>query len=207
MDWLKAIVGEELFTKIEEYLGEKKIILNDGSYIPREKFNTVNEQVKDLKVQLGERDDQLAELKKQVKDNEELTAQIEKLQEENKKVKEDSESKIKGQHFDFLLELKLRDYKVKNVKAVKALLATDKLKLNDDETFTGLEEQIKTLKETDEYLFGEDTVTGTGEPEAGKTEYKGKNPWSKETLNLTEQGKISKENPELAKVLKSQAKK
>jgi len=207
MDWLKAIVGEELFTKIEEYLGEKKIILNDGSYIPREKFNTVNEQVKDLKVQLGERDDQLAELKKQVKDNEELTAQIEKLQEENKKVKEDSESKIKGQHFDFLLELKLRDYKVKNVKAVKALLATDKLKLNDDETFTGLEEQIKTLKETDEYLFGEDTVTGTGEPEGGKTEYKGKNPWSKDNFNLTEQGKISKENPELAKVLKSQAKK
>src|SRR3989304_2448534 len=105
MDWLKEIVGEDLFKKIEEYLGDKKIILNDGSYIPREKFNAVNEQVKDLKTQLGERDEQLATLKKQVKDNTELTTQIEKLQEENKKVKEESETKIKGQHFDFSLEL------------------------------------------------------------------------------------------------------
>ena len=207
MDWLKEIVGEDLFKKIEEYLGDKKIILNDGSYIPREKFNAVNEQVKDLKTQLGERDEQLATLKKQVKDNTELTTQIEKLQEENKKVKEESETKIKGQHFDFSLELKLRDYKVKNVKAVKALLATDKLKLNDDETFTGLEEQITKLKETDEYLFGDVTVSGTGKPPEGKTDYKGKNPWSKDTFNLSEQGKIVRENPELAKVLESQAKK
>lgn len=207
MDWLKEIVGEDLFKKIEEYLGDKKIILNDGSYIPREKFNDANGQVKDLKTQLGERDEQLAALKKQVKDNAELTTQIEKLQEDNKKVKEESEAKIKSQNFDFVLELKLRDYKVKNVKAVKALLAVDKLKLNDDETFTGLEEQIKKLKETDEYLFGDITVSGTGKPEEGKPDYKGKNPWSKDTFNLTEQGKILKENPELAKVLQSQAKK
>lgn len=34
-----------------------------------------------------------------------------------------------------------------------------------------------------------------------------KNPWSTETLNLTEQGKILKENPKLAEELKKAAKK
>jgi len=205
MDWLKEILAiEELSAEDRQEKIQKEL---PKYFIPKEKFNAINEQVKALKTQLGERDEQLDTLKKQAKDNSELTDKIDKLQEENKKVKEDAEAKTLQQKFDFALELKLRDFKVKNVKAVKALLAVDKLKLNDDETFIGLEEQIKTLKETDEYLFGEDTVTGTGEPEAGKTDYKGKNPWSKETFNLTEQGKISKENPELAKVLKSQAKK
>lgn len=206
MEWLKEILTAEDF-KAEE--AEEKIKKELPKYfIPKEKFNAVNEKVKSLEAQLGERDDQLSDLKKKVKDNSELTAQIETLQNENKKVKEESEAKITNQKFDFELELKLRDYKVKNVKAVKALLDIKKLKLNDDETFTGLEEQITKLKETDEYLFGDTTVSGTGEPKlTGKDDYKGKNPWSKETFNLTEQGKILKENPELAKVLESQAKK
>jgi len=206
MDWLKEIIGEDLFKKVEEYLGDKKIILNDGNYIPREKFNAVNDKVKLLETQLGERDNQLVELKKSLKDNSELTEQIGKLQEENKKVKDETETKINQQKFDFALELKLRDYKVKNVKAVKALLSVDKLKLNDDETFTGLDEQITKLKETEDYLFGDENLSGTGDPKEKKTDYKGNNPWSKDTFNLTEQGKIIKDNPELAKVLQSQAK-
>ena len=205
MDWLKAILeNEELKPEERQEQIQKEL---PKYFIPKEKFNDVNEQVKALRIQLGERDEQLVTLKKQVKDNSELTTKINELQEDNKKVKEDSEAKMKGQRFDFMLELKLRDYKVKNVKAVKALLAVDKLILNEDETFTGLEEQIIKLKETDEYLFGDTTVSGTGKPEEGKGEYKGKNPWSKDTFNLTEQGKILKENPELAKVLQSQAKK
>jgi len=204
MEWLKEILTiADLSIEDRQDQIQKEL---PKYFIPKEKFNTVNEEVKALKVQLDERDGQLDTLKKQVKDNSELTAKIEELQGENKKVKDDAEIKTIKQKFDFALELKLRDFKVKNVKAVKALLAVDKLKLNDDETFTGLEEQVNKLKETDDYLFGDTTVSGTGPPEEGKPDYKGKNPWSKETLNLSEQGKILKENPELAKVLKSQAK-
>lgn len=209
MEWLKKIIGEELYAKVLEELGDKKtLIVNDGNFLPREKFNDLNDQVKVLKTQLGERDTQLEDIKKKVKDNEELTATITQLQADNKKLTEESETKMKDQKFSFLLELKLRDEKVKNVKAVKALLATDKLKLNDDETFTGLDEQIKTLKESDSYLFGEDTLSGIENPKDTKGgKYNGPNPWSKDTLNLTKQGEILKTNPELAKVLQSQAKK
>jgi len=206
MEWLKEILtNEELDAEAKQEAIGKEL---PKYFIPKEKFNTVNEEAKDLKAQLGERDGQLAQLKEKVADNSELIKQIEELQAENKRVKEEAESKAAKQRFDFALELKLRDYKSKNPKAVKALIDTEKLKLNDDETFTGLDEQIKALKESDGYLFGEDKVTGTGEPAPSQTkDYKGKNPWSKESFNLTEQAKIMRENPDLAKVLSSQAKK
>lgn len=40
-------------------------------------------------------------------------------------------------------------------------------------------------------------------PKGGNSGYTGKNPWSKESFNLTEQAKILQENPELAKILKA----
>lgn len=39
----------------------------------------------------------------------------------------------------------------------------------------------------------------------GEPAYKGKNPWKRETLNLTEQARISRENPALAKRLMAEA--
>ena len=42
-------------------------------------------------------------------------------------------------------------------------------------------------------------------PKGGGGDFKGKNPWSTTTKNLTEQGKILKENPELAKSLMATA--
>jgi hypothetical protein len=38
------------------------------------------------------------------------------------------------------------------------------------------------------------------------TDYKGKNPWKKDSINLTEQARILREDPELAKQLQAQAK-
>ena len=42
-------------------------------------------------------------------------------------------------------------------------------------------------------------------PKGGGSDFKGKNPWSTATRNLTEQGKIFRENPELAKSLMATA--
>lgn len=41
---------------------------------------------------------------------------------------------------------------------------------------------------------------------SGSTQYAGPNPWKKESFNLTQQAKLLKENPELAKQLQSQVK-
>ena len=100
-------------------------------------------EIEGLKAQIAERDAQLKELKKSVGDNEALTAKIAELEETNKKTKSEYEEQLETLRKDSEIELKLRDAKAKNVKAVRALLNAD-----DD-----LDKQIKTLKENEETSF------------------------------------------------------
>ena len=57
----------------------------DGQYVPKARFNEVNEEKNTLKKTVTERDGQLEELKKASGNSEELKKQIETLQESNKK--------------------------------------------------------------------------------------------------------------------------
>lgn len=53
MEELKKLLGEELYNQLVAKLGDKKIdIVNDGRWIPKEKFDQVNGQVKDFKQQV-----------------------------------------------------------------------------------------------------------------------------------------------------------
>lgn len=70
----------------------------------------------------------------------------------------------------------------------------------------GIEDIVKPMKEdkTLTHLFKSDK-SGTDYTPAGGGDYTGKNPFVKETFNLTEQGKLFKENPVQAKELASAA--
>ncbi|WP_129600458.1 phage scaffolding protein [Anaerophilus nitritogenes] len=199
---LKELLGEELFQQVSEKLGDKKIdIVNDGNWIPKDKFNSTNEQLKELKKQLDERDEQLKELKAKAAGNEELTSKIAELEKLNDQTKQEYETKIAAIKKDTAIELALKDQQAKNIKAVKALLDLDKVSVDGD-NLIGLKEQLESLKESDSYLFGKDTLKGRDPNPSNPVdpEYKN-NPWKKETFNLTEQGRILKENPELAQKL------
>lgn len=176
-------------------------------YIPIARFNEVNEDKKQLKIQLGERDIQLGELKIKATGNEDLTTKISELEILNTTTKIEYEEKIAKLRKETSIELVLKDNKAKNIKAVKALLDLDKVSLDGD-NLIGLEEQLEGLKESEAYLFGNDTLKGR-EPnkntETVPDEYKN-NPFGKEHFNLTEQGRLFKENPELAAKLKAAAK-
>lgn len=176
-------------------------------YIPIARFNEVNEEKKELKEQIEERDTQLKELKVKAAGNEDLTTKISELENLNNATKEEYETKIAALRKETSIELALKDEKAKNVKAVKALLDLDKVSL-DGENLIGLEEQLKTLKEKESYLFGIDTLSGRNPNVPGDPvdpEYK-KNPFSEEYFNLTEQGKLFREDPEKAAKLKAAAK-
>lgn len=170
--------------------------------------DNLQEQIDDYKQQLKERDEQLDDLSKQVKDNEELTAEIERLKEENKIATEELQKKLEQQAFDFALERALNSAGAKNTKAVKALLDTETIKL-DGETLLGLDDQLKALQESDSYLFGDDEpagLKGRKPHETSKTPSPvDRNPFSDEHFNLTEQGRLFNEDPELYKQLKAQA--
>lgn len=150
---LKELLGEELYKQVMEKAGDKKIgIVSDGSWIPKEKFNELNENTKELKKQLKDRDAQLAELGEKAKGHEELTAKINELTEANKKTEADYQKKLDQQAFDFALKSALTNAKAKNPKAVEALLNKESIKLDGDKLL-GLEDQLKALQKSDAYLF------------------------------------------------------
>ncbi|MBT2601416.1 MULTISPECIES: phage scaffolding protein [unclassified Oceanobacillus] len=205
---LKELLGEELYNQVAEKAGDNKIaIVSDGSYIPKEKFDTVNNEKNDYKQQLADRDTQLDDLKKKAKGNDELQEEIDRLKQENEDTKNQYEKDLQDKTFNYELEKALSAQQAKNPKAVKALLDKEAIKLDGDKLL-GLEEQLTALKESDGYLFGEEQPAGLGgrTPVTQKKQsHVDKNPWKQENFNLTEQAKILKENPELAISLKSQA--
>ena len=80
-----------------------------------------------------------------------------KWEQEAKRIEQEAEQKLKTQKFDFVLENALRTAKAKNIRAVRALLDTEKLKIAEDESIEGLEDQLKEIKSKDEYMFEDET--------------------------------------------------
>lgn len=192
--------------QIEAVMKEHGKSIND---IKKEadKVDGLESQISDLQGQIKDRDKQLEELGDKAKDNEGLTQEIDRLKEENENATKELQEKLDQQAFDFQLERSLANAGARNPKAVKALLNTENIKL-DGERLLGLDDQLKALQESDAYLFeqeqkpGTPTIVAPGNPNGGANT---PNPFAKETWNLTEQGKLFKENPDLYNAMKAQA--
>lgn len=144
---------EELATKIAEQSAEEL-----KGYIPKTRFDEVNEAKKNAEELVKERDKQLDDLKKSSGDNEELKKQIEQLQDDNKATVKKYEADIKKMQIDNAVQAALKDAGAKNVTAAIALLKDlDKAELSDDGTVKGLAEQIKELQKSESYLFNTKT--------------------------------------------------
>lgn len=159
----------------------------------------------DVKAQLETANATITDLKKNNVDNEKLQNKVTEYETEIAKLKDEAAKK----DFNYRLEDALKGSKAKNLKALKALLDMEKVKLEGDK-FTGLEEQLTALKESDAYLFDAEEqqppqLGGFKPTNTGGAPNSFKNPWSKEHRNLTEQARILKENPQLAQQLKASA--
>lgn len=154
---LKQIIGEELFKQLsaeKQKEFEKKDLedISEGAYIPKVRFDQVNEQAKEYKKQVGERDKQISDLKNEYKDVDGLKEKVTKLEEDNKKQKNDYETKLSDITFNNALDKALGEYKVKNSKLVKALLDNEKLKVDGD-IVIGLKEQMEAIQKDNDFLF------------------------------------------------------
>lgn len=123
-----------------------------------EQADSLQGQIDDYKEQINERDEQLEELSEKAEGNEDLTAQIEELKQQNEQTAKEYEVKLSEQEFNHKLETTLSSEKVRNAKAVKALLDLDIIKLEDGE-LKGLNEQLESLQESDSYLFEQEKET------------------------------------------------
>lgn len=161
MENLKQILGEELFSQVEAKLEGKKLMVDDGNFIPKSRFNEVNQAKKDLLNQLKEKDEQFNEISKKYSENKDLANELETLRNEKASLIEEYENKIKATEFNHALEGALNSAKCKNAKALKALLDMDSIKYQDGK-LEGLESQLNALKESDSYLFEGTVPPNTG---------------------------------------------
>ena len=161
MENLKQILGEELFSQVEAKLDGKKLMVDDGNFIPKSRFNEVNQAKKDLLNQLKEKDEQFNEISKKYSENKDLANELETLKNDKAKIVEEYENKLKATEFNHALEGALNNAKCKNTKALKALLDMDSIKYQDGK-LEGLEKQLNALKESDSYLFEGTVPANTG---------------------------------------------
>jgi chromosome segregation ATPase len=140
-----------------------KIMDINGSDIEKAKgdVTALNTQITDLSNQITDRDNQLKELKSTATNNADLTKKIEELETANKTAKSNYEKTIADMKRDNAINNSIRDAKAKNVKAVRALLDLDKIKMDGD-TVLGLKDQIDALAKSDAYLFEVEDATKGG---------------------------------------------
>lgn len=125
----------------------------DGNFVTKARFNEVNEENKTLKQSVADRDKQLEDLKKSSGDNAELKKQIETLQQQNADQKKAHDAEMAQLKLDNAIDAALTAAGAKNIKAVRAMIDTSKMKLGEDGTVEGLPDAIKAVQKSDSYMF------------------------------------------------------
>ena len=142
-------------SQIKSILEEQAKELN--GYIKKDKYDEKQKERDELNKQLKERDEQLNNLKKGYGDNEELKQRIAELQKTNEETETKFNKQINEFKFNSAIENVANKSGAKNVKALKSLLNFETIIVSDDGV-VGLDEQINKLKETESYLFKNETV-------------------------------------------------
>lgn len=160
---------------LPENLQEELLKLN-GQAVEAQKAKTkaAEDKAATLQTQLDEAGETIKgfenlkpdELKQSVADWQKRARDAEELA---KTATKEAEDKLKAQAFEHALDGALTAAKVKNPKAVKALLKLDLLKPNDEDgSISGLSEQLDKIKETDDYLFSDTDPTPRQVAKGGK---------------------------------------
>lgn len=140
-----------------------KVLESYKGYVPSTRFNEVNEAKKNAESQLKEVNEKLELLtKKNDTSTQDLNKQITDLIAQNKATQIEYEKKLKETRITNAIELALTQHGAKNVKAVKALIDVDKVKVSDSgDKVEGLEDQIKALTTGADTSFLFETKTPT----------------------------------------------
>jgi len=176
---VKALLGEELYSKVTEKLGEKKIDLLDG-YIPKNRFDEVNTSKAQLKTQVGELSNQLEALKGKASGNDDLMKTIAELQGKNK----DWETKYQTTLLETAITSEATKEKARNSQDILAFIDRGQLVLEENGKVKGLSTQLTELKKSKPYLFDIAPQQTPGTNPAGTNNNDGENSWMSKLSKL-----------------------
>jgi len=155
-------------------------------YIPKKRFDEVNDSRKDLEKQIKDKNEQLISLEEKIKGCEEAEKIIKKLQQDTESAKKSYETKIKDITITSAIQSKLMNVKYSDLlldKFDKSVLV-----VNEDGTVSGIDEQLTMLKKQYNDLFID---MKDEEPNCQEKSPEGvKNPWSIEHFNLAVKLKV-----------------
>ena len=149
MDFLKEIFGDKAITFDEFSKGveSKKMKLADlsgGAYVSKEKLDAKIEELKTVQASLAEKD---AALKKWD------GVDLDKLKAENDAKTEELNKQLSALKKQNAVETSLLAENIQDLKAIKAYIDFDTVKVADDGTVTGLKEQVEKLRTDKAFLF------------------------------------------------------
>lgn len=162
-------------------------------FVPKERFDEVNGKLKEANITIDT-------LKKSNADNEELQKQVKEYKEKVTIL----EATAANTRKEYALKDKLKEAGVVDADyIIYKQGGIDKFTFDKEGNPVGIDDVVKPLKESSPHLFKAEP--GADYKPAGGGTPPSKNPFAKDSFNLTEQGKLLRENPAQAKVLASAA--
>jgi len=148
----------------------KSIMAENGKDIEaeKEKSKAATTELEDTKTQLKTANTTITDLKKNNGDNEALQTKVKEYENTIKTQKTDYEAKVRNLTLDSAIEKALTGAKAKHTDLLSTKIDREKLLISEDGKVSGLDEQLKGLKETYKDLF-EEKISGPtpANPEGG----------------------------------------
>lgn len=164
MEEFKDLFGEELYNQVVSKIGDKKLILNDGKYIPINKFNEVNESRKALEQQIEHYKKTGADTEQLLSSNKELNQKYQELQNASKSQLEEYQKNLTNIQKRTMIKDMLINEKVMYPDLLIKEIDLDFIKL-DGENLLGF--NIADLKQKFPSMFQSTQVTGIKPTEGG----------------------------------------
>ena len=197
MEWLKEILEKAVITdgKLDVEAAVKAINAEFPKHaVPKQDYN---DKVKELSTA----SETIEDLKKNNADNAKLQQKVKDYEAETARLKTEADNTRK----EYALKDKLKEAGVTDADyIIYKQGGLDKFTFDKDGKVIGLDDVLKPMRESSPHLFKNAGGAGGYDP-AGGGKPPGNNPFAKETYNLTEQGRLFKQNPEQARQLAAAA--
>lgn len=182
------LTDEQINAIIEDY---------GKNYVSKTQFNEKNDAYKQAKQEIENLTTDINNLSEANKANEALQSQIKELQDAATQREADYNESIKTLKIDTAITKALSKSGAMNETILTGLLDRTKIAIGEDNTITGIQEQINALKESDPYLFKQDSIKGVVPGDATPKTNDGITKEQFNKMSYLDRVKLQESNPDL----------
>lgn len=167
------------------------------NYVSKTQFNEKNDAYKQAKQEIENLTNDISTLSEANKANEALQSQIKELQDAATQREADYNENIKNMKIDTAITKALSKSGAMNETILTGLLDRTKIAIGEDNTITGIQEQITALKESDPYLFKQDSIKGVVPGDATPKTHDGITKEQFNKMSYLDRVQLQETNPDL----------